>query len=324
MYSIEDLNKRENHLVALSRYLHKFNNHRKEVKKLKLHEKHFMFSNMQALISTKDGLAPTSDKTFKNEYELWKYLESNGLATKPYSLYEIEEAKDYLFYIQILTYGQNLNFLSPIYGAYGLLSKEDIEKDKVFFEKKILEWESLLFSNKGSYVPYILVEYNRKKSIIEEQRRKYIIGHFKFEHKIKELLIVSFYIFYRIKHFFENQKEFYYVFKIQNLKFVFNIYSYVHILSRHYMPSVNEFDLQKSFNDDIPFFDIYNIGYFGAMVPVISVKPCHLKIIQLYKKVWVIPASIFLFSVIRLLGQFCARSSQYDPRWHLQWFLRHR
>lgn len=69
--------------VAVQRYLHKYLNHRKEISKLKWHEKDFFFEHLQILKNDKGELG--------------------------FDICSIPEAKEYLLYKLILTYASDNN-----------------------------------------------------------------------------------------------------------------------------------------------------------------------------------------------------------------------
>ena len=74
LYTREELTRKgliDNH-VAIQRYLYKFINHRKEISKLKWHEKDFFFEHLQILINNKG---------------------QNG-----FDIYSIPEANEYVLY----------------------------------------------------------------------------------------------------------------------------------------------------------------------------------------------------------------------------------
>ena len=114
LYTKKQLNKKgfvDSH-VAVQRYLHKFLYHRKEINKLKWHEKDFFFEHLQIL------------------------KDNNGQFV--FDLYSIPEAKDYLLYKLILTYASNNNTIDFDHKAFdynGEISKNRRMQDRQKFIK---------------------------------------------------------------------------------------------------------------------------------------------------------------------------------------------
>lgn len=241
LYTYTQLKDLDTKKVAIQRYLHKYVHQLRDFKRLKLHEKEFIFSFMRSIIRV-------------DEYD-----EKEALAEKPFDLYKIEQAYEFVFYKLVLDYYDNLYFLSPVKGPYGLLSREEIQKDKVFFEMYFPIWEHMLFSNKGNYIPHLLKEYRLKIKTLEIGRKKGAFGYHHYLAKEKELKLTCYHIYYRTRYFFEEYGKPFYKIEINDKLFMVDIYSYVHVLSRHYMPTSNSFDIEVSFNDELPFIDIYQL-----------------------------------------------------------------
>lgn len=243
--------------VARDRYLNKFIHHRKEIKKLKLHEKEFLFSYLNSIISNSgeagELIAKIGDESPEVQYNI---LNSRGLMEKAYDLYEIEESYEYLFNKLVLRYYHNLDFIKPVRGAFGELSDQEIKKDKLLFENYYQRWDELITSKKGNYMTHLYQEYNRKLKILKTCRRSGLIGENLFKSKRKEIKLACYHIYYKARSYFDSYPIPVHVFEIDGINYIFDVYSYVHILSRHYMPSTNNFDLEKSFNEVLPFIDI--------------------------------------------------------------------
>lgn len=211
--------------IALSRYLYKFVHHRKEVKRLKMHEKDFLFFNMQ-LLRTDDN-------------------------TLVYNLYNIPEAEDFLFNKIILTYGGDYSFSKGL-GPYGPLTDQELRRDKIFFESFYNKWLNTLSEGKGKYLSEISNEVNKKRAILSKQLENGVISQVLYDAKSKYLNTIAFFIYYKIKLFFDGEPDKYLTFNIHGYEFVINIYTYTHVLFRHYIPSIS-FDDNKSLNSKVPF-----------------------------------------------------------------------
>jgi hypothetical protein len=258
LYTSLQLKDPEIKTVAISRYLHKYTNQQRDFKRLKLHEKEFLFNSMRSLITINEK-GENEDLAGMDTYTAWKYLESKGMAEKAFDLYEMEQAYEFIFYRIVLDYHDNLYFLSPVKGPYGLLTRDEIQKDKGFFEMYFPIWEQLLFSNKGNYIPHISKEYRDKIKILEQGCKERKFGYNQYLNKEKELKLTCFHIYYRTRYFFEEHGDIIYKIEIDGKLFIVDVYSYIHILSRHYMPNSNNFDLAVSFNEEVPFIDIYQL-----------------------------------------------------------------
>lgn len=218
----------------LSRYLHKFHNQRKEVKRLKAHEKDFLFQSLRML---KD-----EDGNFIFDYST------------------IEEASEYNFYMLILTYSENLNFNLPTdNAARQIISADEMYRDKEEFEKLYTRWIEQLERKKGKYIGIINTELDKRFKKLSEQYSKGQITKQHFIYQEKYLKTVGFYVYYKVKLFFDSQKDKFISLNISNEVIVFNIYSFVHTLFRHYIPSMDIGPIDRSLNDPLPFFDTINL-----------------------------------------------------------------
>lgn len=245
---LKQLEDDKQHRTAVGRYLHKFHNHRKEIKSLKFHEKDFFFSHLSNL--------------------------RNGQGELAFDLYSIQEANNYLFFKLLLTYFHHLDFLPPIQGPYGLITSEQILKDKQKIFELLGKWEEKLFSNRGAYIPEIFKEFNRKVKLLEGQKKNNLMGSFLFQSRVNQLKLTSFHIYYTVVYFFDEKGKSYITFQVLGETWVINVYSYVHILSRHYMPGVNSFDVGRSFNENLPIVDVKKLPYSirNIILQYLSVK----------------------------------------------------
>ena len=231
LYSYEELNCKDiDHITAYKRYLYKYINQKKEFRRLKFHEKDYTFGWMEAT-----------------------YTDNKANA---FNLYKIKEAKEYLFYKIILTYGENVcDFSAITYGPNGKITANQLRKDKRLFNEYLQVWKNYIAKPNGAYLTIIAPMIRRKikelKSICTSQTD--------FLNREKYCYAIFFYIYYKAKLYFDEKKEKYLTFRILNKPFIINIYSFCHILSRHYIPSLNR-GLPNTMNDKLPFIDINNFS----------------------------------------------------------------
>ncbi|MDL2212642.1 hypothetical protein LJC29_01585 [Bacteroides sp. OttesenSCG-928-N06] len=219
-----------------NRYIFKYYNHRKEIKKLKAHEKDFLFINM--------------------------YIIRDQNNNKVYDLYTIPEAAEYLFNKLIMIYSHNLDFNKPTLNQYRkIIDSVTMQKDKQYFDNYYASWINELKSRKGKYLSIIYTELNK---ILKEFDHDYHMGRVKkatYIYHTKYLHVVAFFIYYKVKLFFDGLADKYVVLNTNGEKIIINIYSYVHILYRHYFPSMNLKKIDRSINIDIPYIDIENLPF---------------------------------------------------------------
>lgn len=223
-------------LTALSRYLYKFYNHRKEIKKLKAHEKHFLFKNM--------------------------YILRNDDSTKSFDLKEINEASEYYFNNLIMIYSENLNFDKPTKNYFNqIINKQVMESDKGYFDNFYSLWVQQLNLRKGKYLNIIHTELNIKFKELSLRYEQGEINKTNYDYNVKYLYTIGFYIYYKVKLFFDGQKDKFVLLDILGENIIINIYSFVHILFRHYFPYLDNGSFDRSINTPLPFFDIENLPY---------------------------------------------------------------
>lgn len=231
LYKREELPKhsRDDNRVAITRYLHKFVNQRSEIKRLKWHEKDYLFSHLRII---------TFDRG------------------KRYDLLTIPEAKEWAFdYILLIYLGasRKIDFSKPAYDYYGLISNARKIKHRIFFWKCMEEWKQELEAGKGAYCGVLRNEYQRKLKSIEQmpitkiqknQKRIYILATF-------------FHIYYIIRMYFDEKPSKCDVDNIGGFNVVADIYTCCHVLSRHYFWLMQEGG--ASLNDDIPILNIKSL-----------------------------------------------------------------
>lgn len=257
--------------IAIERYLHKFFCQRGEIARLKWHEKDFLFNCMY--IMTYDG-----DKKF--------------------DVFSIPEAKDWVFHYLILIYlGENrrIDFSQPAKDYYGPVPNALKKKHSDFFWKSMAEWKVNLESGKGKYYGVLRTEYFRKIN--------YVNGlNISKQQKLQKLLYFRatfYYIYYIIRMYFDENPQKYEIEVINDYNVVADIYSYCHVLSRHYFWLMVE--KGASLNENIPILDIKNLPHslltlvrLHCRVTPLNVKTeyllfeyCHIKYILWlkYKKI---------------------------------------
>lgn len=222
---------RDDNRVAITRYLYKFENQRNEIKRLKWHEKDYLFSHLRII-------------TFEGG--------------KSYDLLTIPEAKEWAFdYILLIYLGasRKIDFSKPAYDYYGRVPDARKIQHRNFFWKRMKEWKQELESGKGVYYSVLRNEYQRKLKSIEQmpitkiqknQKRIYILATF-------------FHIYYIIRMYFDEKPIKCDVDNIGGFNVVADIYTYCHVLSRHYFLLMQEGG--ASLNDDIPILDIKNLPH---------------------------------------------------------------
>jgi hypothetical protein len=210
----------------LERYLYKFHNQRSEFKRLKLHEKDYVFGYMKII--------------------------KNDSGENVFDLYKISEAREYVFYTIILNYGEDVaGFNGPLYGPYGKLSALQIRKDKRFFYEYLATWINQLKKGEGKYLMILKPLLNHKLNEI----RKITKTAKEFDKRKIYCYAVFFCIYYKARLYFEERNEKFLRFDIQGYTFVANIYTFCHIYARHYVPSLNR-GLPNSMNSKIPCIDL--------------------------------------------------------------------
>lgn len=219
------------HQVPLSRYLYKYLNRRKEIKKLKAHEKHFLFDNM--------------------------YILKDEEGEKSFDLSTIEEASDYYFNKLILIYSDNLNFNRPTKDPFGVdIDVHTMEKHKAFFYNYYAKWIRLLDEKKGKYLNVLQTELYRKQNRLFLLYENGEVIENDYSYQRRYLNVLAFYIYYKVKLFFDGITEKHVQLNVSGELVVINIYSYIHTLFRHYFPSLDIRVADRSLNDPIPFLDI--------------------------------------------------------------------
>lgn len=219
----------DNGRIAIKRYLYRFFHQRKEIGRLKWHEKDFLFNCMYIMTYDDD---------------------------KKFDLMSVPEAQDWFFNHLILIYlGENrrIDFSKPAHDYYGLVPKELKKKHQTFFWKKLGVWKDELELGKGKYCGILRNEYFRK---LDNLNRMSIPKVQKIQKQIY-IRATFYYIYYIIRMYFDEKPEKYDLEVISDINVVADIYSYCHVLSRHYFWLMT--DNGASLNEDIPILDIKNL-----------------------------------------------------------------
>lgn len=238
-------------LVPFERYLYKFENQRKEISKLKLHEKDFLFRAMRIL------------------------YKSNG--KKKYNVYYVEELSECLFYWIILLHSN----MTIVFDGFvpGLknksMSEKEKQKNKKFFNKYLRIWKKQIESGKGPYLSIIkpairlklknwreYVELNNLPVELLRQKEAYVYACF-------------FIIYYHVKMYFDELSDTFVLRQINGIDVVFNVFSYVHIYSRHYIPNMNKDLGEMSMNQELEVVDLNELpdSIFGLLLRANAQNP---------------------------------------------------
>ena len=220
----------ENLELPLKRYLFKYENQRNEIAHLKHHEKDFLFRCLKVLRNETDERA--------------------------YDLFRIPEAKEFLFDWIVLNHSnQIMVFDGPIPGPYGLLKPAEKRRNKRFFYEYLPVLKNQIQKGEGAYFSIIKPEIAKKIKGWEDwaggdvERIKYLIK------KTEYIYATFFHIYYHAKLFFDEKPKPYVIKRIGEFDVTFNVYSYVHILSRHYYPNMNK-DIGITLNTELECLDL--------------------------------------------------------------------
>lgn len=215
----------QNKMTAVSRYLSKLD--RNNTRKLLPHECEFICSFLPSIT---------------------KNLETREPA---YDLYAYDFLSEAVFKKLILIYLGNLDFLMPVHIGSRDLEKHEIERDKRHFAQLLSSWEIKLSSQSDAYLHEVKLEHKRKLELLCKTFKANYFGRKIYERKIIEQTVNAFYIYFIVKSFFKNNKANFVSIEFNQVPIVINVYSYVHTISRHYMPMFNGMDPEKSFNGQL-------------------------------------------------------------------------
>lgn len=214
--------------IPFVRYLHKYE--QGKLKKLKMHEKEFLFEHI---------LLRNNDEEFNRK--------------AAFDLRKIEEAKEFLFYMIILTYSAKgiIDFESIAIRYNGKkISADENRKNKRFFYEYMSVWKNQVNSKKGEYLSQIANTLNHKLKDWEKHLHTNQITKKTYQQKTTYIWALFFHIYYHTKLYFDEKKYKYEEILINGYKVRFDIYSFIHIMSRHYYPDMNA-DIGISLNSSI-------------------------------------------------------------------------
>lgn len=220
--------------VAMQRYLHKFMYDKKNFKRLKWHEKDFFFQHLQILRNYNDK--------------------------KGFDLLTIPEALDYLFEKVIVIYASNgkIDFGRKTKDYDGVIKKKLRQKHQYLYWKELIKWKQSLEKGEGIYNSVILPMRNRKLKELDILFSSRIITK-QAQIQRRNFIDTTFYhICYKAKCYFDELKEKRICKTIEGYEFYADIYTYCHVMSRHYFPQMNN-GIGGTLNEDIPYIDIFEL-----------------------------------------------------------------
>lgn len=217
--------------VAMQRYLQMFSYERKEIAKLKWHEKDFVFQNMRCLFDNQGKPA--------------------------FDLLDIPEAEDYVMYLLILMFASNdgtIDFNKEIRDYYGIIPEKRKEQYVNRYLVGIEKWSKLLDNTGGD--PYLAVLnplYRRKYKELEGLYLCNAINLDDFNERILYMKSMFFHTMYNARVYFDekprNSKCVHEV--INGFDVYADIYTYCHVLIRHYYPQMNIDGIGGTLNSNI-------------------------------------------------------------------------
>ncbi len=218
-------------VVPLQRYLHRFINERSKIAHLKHHEKDFLFEAMMCLYDSGGG--------------------------KVYDLFKIPEAREFLFYWIILIHSNIIMVFDgkiPVENGRFLTTKEK-RRNKRFFYEYLQTWKNQIEAGKGPYLSIVKPAIHQKLKDWREYASETSMSSEALKQKEIYIYACFYDIYYNVKLYFDALPKPYLVRKINGYDVVFNIYSYVHIYSRHYIPNMN-LEIGLSTNPELPEVDV--------------------------------------------------------------------
>ena len=218
--------------IAVQRYLNKFINHRKEINRLKWHEKDFFYEHLMIL--------------------------RNNAGELGFNIYSIPEAKNYVLYRLILIYAANnntINFNKKAFEYNGEIPQKEKKQHKQIFWKLLDDWTTELDEGKNQYLMVIKPLYKDKLKELESLKKQKKIDHRTFTIRHIYIRATFYHIYYLTRLYFDEMNIKTEFCTICGINFYADIYTYAHILSRHYYPEMNK-RIGGSLNDNIPQLEI--------------------------------------------------------------------
>ena len=222
--------------VAMQRYLHLFANERKEISKLKWHEKDFLFQNMRSMFDSQGNPA--------------------------FNLLDIDEAEEYVMYLLILMLASDegsIDFEKELRDYYGVVSEK---KKEIYIDRYLAgieKWSKQLNNTGGN--PYLTVLnplYRRKCKELESLCLNNTINQDDYNERLLYMKSIFFHTMYNARVFFdEKPKNEKCIYEIINGFYVYaDIYTYCHVLIRHYYPQMNIDGIGGTLNSNIKAVDM--------------------------------------------------------------------
>lgn len=239
LYTRKDLSDKnfiDSHAIV-QRYINKVFPRRKEFKVLKWHELDFLFQHMKIL--------------------------KNGKGKNGFDLLRFPEAKYYVLYSIILMYGTStcrIDFNQKAYDYYGLISHDRKEEHRSFFYKYMNEWFDEFIQGSGPYYSIMKPMYTRKEKELLCLKAQKVINQQSYVQRLMYMKACFFNIYYSVRLYFDEYKndEKCDTMKIDGFDVYADIYTYSHVLNRHYFPYMNK-GIISTMNADIPGVDIRNL-----------------------------------------------------------------
>lgn len=221
--------------VAVQRYLYKFLNHRKEMSKLRWHERDFFYEHLHILKNDKGQIG--------------------------FDIYSIPEAKDYVLYRLILIYvsdNSTIDFSKKAFDYDGEIAKNRKQRHKQIFFRLLADWTRELKEGKGQYLMVIRPLYEKKLKELQDLKTQKIIDTRTFVLRDIYMRATFYHVYYHVRKYFDEMKVKAVSCIICGIDFYADIYSYAHILTRHYYPKMNN-GIGGSLNNDIPVLDVWSM-----------------------------------------------------------------
>lgn len=155
------------------------------------------------------------------------------------------------------------------------LSPQEKKKNKVFFYRYLPLWKKRIESGEGVYLSIIKPEIKRKLQDWREYAAQKHISPYSLKQKEIFIYACFFNIYYNVKMYFDELPKPYVIRKICGIDVVFNVYSYIHIYSRHYIPNMN-YEIGLSTNPELPSVDIDDLPLSILMLIEKYCKVCPL------------------------------------------------
>lgn len=237
LYSRRDLKNKGfvDHHVAMQRYLHKYMNDRKNFNRLKWHERDFFYEHLQIL------------------------KDDNG--RYGFDLLKIPDAADYLFEKIILIYAcgnDSIDFSKKASDYDGLISKKRQTQYMAVYWKLLAKWRSRLDKPDDLYTGIIAPMRNEKLKELKILFDARQISRPTFIKRCNYINTTFYHIYYKVKCYFDEIKDRSEVKSIGGNNFYADVYTYSHVLSRHYVPLMNK-GVGGTLNEQIPYIDVFEL-----------------------------------------------------------------